>query len=37
MIGMTWKSASSYGWEHFDCARGLRFESYVWYFCVILL
>jgi len=32
MVGMTWKSASSYGWEHFDCVRGLGFESYAWYF-----
>jgi len=29
MVGMTWKSASSCGWEHFDCAKGLEFESYV--------
>jgi len=37
MVGMTWKSASSYGWEHFDCVRGLGFESYAWYFCVIII
>ena len=32
MVGMMWKSASSYGWEHLDCVRGLGFESYAWYF-----
>ena len=32
MVSMTWKSASSCGWEHFDYVKGLRFESYAWYF-----
>jgi len=29
MVGMTWKSASSCGWEDFGCVGGLGFESYV--------
>ena len=32
-----WKSASSYGWEYFDCVRGLGFESYVCQLCVVVL
>ena len=37
MVGMTWKSTSSCGWEYFGYVRGLGFESYVCYFCVIVL
>ena len=36
MVGMMWKTASSCGWEHFDCARGPGFESYVCYLLMLL-
>jgi len=29
LIGMTWKSTSSSGWEYFVCVWGLGFKSYV--------
>ena len=35
LIVVTWKSTSSCGWEYFDCVRGLGFESYVCYLCVV--
>jgi len=29
MVGMTWKSTNSSGWEYLVCVGGLGFESYV--------